>query len=258
MSVVYITTAIAVLAAALVGYAVMSQTVNHRRKSKQRLVTALKVRLRNFKHMLDAFPADFLTRELTVLLHKCLIDVCEQLSKLEPDTPAFLKESQHYASQLQALQATAKANRSKGLENPQQAKEVRHYLQELDKFIAQLTARRSISAEQAKLYRHQIKQLTLQLSVDAHTRNAKQAQQSGKARLAIHHYTLAHKLLAGANDRGIHQQKLDKLAQVIKQLEAKAAKETPQSTHQEEQSATAEAWDNFGEDESWKKKKLYD
>ena len=262
MSTIVIAIVVTVLLAALVGYAVISQSADQKRKQKQRLVAALKTRARNFKHMLSGFPPDFLTKELVVLVHKCLIDVYEQLSKLEPETGTHLKALQLYTSQMQEVQNKPKSSRPKTLQNPQQVKEVRRYLQELNKFIAQLEARRGVSREQGELYRRQIKQLVLQISVDAYTVNAKQAQQGGKTRLAIHYYSLAYKLLARENGDGTYQQQLTKLGALIKELEAKAAEEEPQTAATEEQlaeqKAVSAAWDNFGEDESWKKKKIYD
>ena len=260
MSAISIAIIVVVALTALVGYAVVSQSAQHRDKQKQRLLQALKTRSRNFKYMLSGFPPNFLTTDLVVLVHRCLIDVCQQLAKLDPKNPAHLDELQLYTNQMREIQSKPKSAKSAPLQNPQQIKEVRRHLQELNAFIANLEKRRSVKAQQAEIYRRQIKQLVLKISVEAYTHNAKQAQQNGKTRLALHYYSLAHKLLSKENGDGTYQQQISKLSAVIQQLEAKVAAEEPQSASPdtEEDQAAKQAWDNFGEDESWKKKRIYD
>ncbi len=262
MSSITITVIIIALLAALVCYAFVSQTIEKNRKQKQRLLAALKMRSRSFKYILSGFPPDFLTRDLTVLVHRCLIDVCEQLSKLEPNDSTYVDELQFYSLQMEEVQKKTKDKRAKPLENAQQVKEVKTHLEEVGKFVLQLEKRGSINNAQANAYTRQIRQLTLQMTVDNYILNAKQAQGSGKTRLALHFFGLAKKLLVRENKEGSFTKQISKLDTVIQPLEVQMAAEEPnykETDAQADEKAKAEAaWDNMEEDASWKKKSIYD
>ncbi len=262
MSSVTITIIIIVLLAGLVCFAFVSQTIEKNRKQKQRLLAALKLRARNFKYVLSGFPPDFLTRDLTVLVHRCLIDVCEQLSKLEPNERQYVDELQFYTQQMEEVQKKAKSPRPKPLENPQQVKEVKSHLEDVNKFVFQLEKRGTLNSAQAQAYSKQIRQLTLQMTVDNYILNAKQAQGGEKNRLAVHYYGLAHKLLARSNTEGHFNKQIAQLDQLLETLKLKLEEEEPnyrETDAQLEEKALAEkAWDSLDEEDTWKKKSVYD
>ncbi|TVZ38458.1 hypothetical protein P886_2825 [Alteromonadaceae bacterium 2753L.S.0a.02] len=263
MSSVNIIVTIVVLLAILVCYAFVSQTLRQKREQRLRVTAALKSRLRNFKFMINGFPKGFLPRELTLLVQRSLIDVCEQLSKLEPREPSHLQDLQAVTQQLQETQRQARPSDPVVLENPQQIKEVKMCLEELHRFIFQLERKGTVSHTHAEGYRSQIKQMVLQLTVDNYSLLGRQAQQSDKLKLAIHYFDLCVKLMLregrpGQFDTRIQQQKL-----AIEQLRARLAEleSTKPASAEEiaEQEQIAEEWDKFGSDEEvWKKKHAYD
>lgn len=264
MSSIYIAGIVVALLIGSVCYAIVAQNVEKKRKQKQRLLKALKTRSRNFKYMLSGFPPDFLTKELVILVYRCLVDVCEQLAKLEPGESVYVEELQLYSSQMEEATRKPAQKKRKPLDNSQQVKDVKQHLEELHNFIQQLEKRGNINRSQADTYSRQVKQLVLQLSVDAYVMNAKQAQGSDKTRLAIHYYTLARKLLIRENTAGSYQKQVSQLNNLISQLESQLTKEEPnyketelQATQKEE---AREAWDKFNDDDddSWKKKRVYD
>lgn len=263
MSSIMIVSIIIGLLGALVCFAFVTQTIEKKRKQRQRLLTALKLRSRNFKYMLNGFPPDFLPKELTVLVHRCLVDVCEQLSKLEPKEPLYLEDLQLYSSQMEAIQRKPKRNKRKPLENPQQIKEVRTHLEDLHKFVHQLEKRGTLKKSQTEGFSRQIKQLVLQMSVDAYVHNGKQAQAAGKTRLAIHFFSLAKKLLVRENvDKSLNAQ-ITQLGSRISKLQNQIREEEPEYREAESQVSQKEevskAWDEFAEkEEGWKKKRVYD
>ncbi len=259
----YIAGIIVALLICVLCYAVIAQNIEKKRKQKQRLLSALQVRARNFKFMLNGFPQDFLTKELTILVYRCLVDVCEQLAKLEPREPAYVEELQLYGGQMEEAKRKPAQSKRKALENPQQVKEVKLHLEDLNKFIHQLQKRGSINQSQLEVYSRQIKQLVLQMSVDAYLMNARQAEGSEKTRLAIHYYSLARKLLVRENAKGVFQKQVAKINNVINQLEVRLREEEPDYAETELQSVqkeeAREAWNKFSEeDERWKKKRVYD
>ena len=263
MSSIYIAGIIVALLVCAVCYAMIAQNLEKKRKQKQRVLSALQVRSRNFKYMLSGFPPDFLTKELTILVYRCLVDVCEQLAKLDPSVNTYVEELQLYSSQMEEAKRKPARDKTKPLQNPQQVKEVRNHLEDLNKFIHQLEKRGTISSAQVENYSRQIKQLVIQMSVDSYLMNARQSEESDKARLAVHYYTLARKLLVRENATGAFQAQVAEINNAISQLEMKLKEEEPEYEESELEHAqkeeAQEAWDKFSEDDDlWKKKRIYD
>ena len=249
MSSLMIASIIFALLVVLVGYAFISQTLEKRRQRRQRLLTALKHRQRNFKFMLSSFPPGFLTKDLSLVVYRALLDACEHLSHLEPKEPAEMEALKH--------QTAPKKGR---LERPEQAGEIKQQLQDLYRFIVQQTERGNIGRTQAQTYTDQIKRLAVQASVDAHTVNARQAQAAGKPRLAVHFYTLARKELTKDGGNQIYAKQIAQLSKMINKLQEQVALE-PDAPEQKTGPAPEEQkeWEQFDqEEEGWKKKQIYD
>jgi hypothetical protein len=258
---IYIISGILALLILLVGYAVISTTLEKRRVQRQRLLTALKLRERNFKYMITGLPPHFLSNDLSALVYQALIDTCEQLTKLDPKDPLHQADANAFTAQLGAIKQSPDKQRVR-LENPAQVKEVRQHLQELLRFVAHQEARKLINPLQAATYSDQIKRLSLQISVDAYVTQGKQAQQVGKLRLAIHFFTLARKLLTSENASHSYDKQIAQLQGAIAKLEETTTAEglTAEGTSQDEKqegSGMSKEWDQFGDDE-WKKKQVYD
>lgn len=259
----YVIAGILVLLVSLAGYTFLSHSIEKRRIRRQRLVTALRARRNSFRDLATGFPAAFLSGDLTALLYRALIDACEQLSRLEPKDPTHLEQLNLYTNLLAAQKENAPQQRAH-LENPEQIKEARGLLQELYKFVVQQGALKLINPVQTEAYTDQIKRLVLQMTVDGHIFNARQAQQIGKTRLAIHHYTLARKLLLSENASHGFTKQIAQLDNVIAALEEKivpaneAPTEHPEKSTEPDPLASKE-WEHFSKDnEEWKKKQVYD
>lgn len=257
MTSVYIVVIIVILLVILVSYAFITQTVDQKRRQKQRYLAALKQRVRNFNYMLSGFPDNFLPKDIILLIYRCLIDIYEQLEQLEPEVSSHTSTLADIKGQMQAAENKTMAAKAKPLQDPQQIKEVRQHLQGLYSFILHMVKRKNISQSQGELYRGEIKRLVTQISVDALMLSAKKAQSASKNRLALHHYQQAFKLLSQENSGGVFQKQLAKLQAVIQQLEQKISEEelaSPEAAEEEE----GKGWDKYSKDESWKKKNVYD
>lgn len=258
---VYYLTGFFLLLLLVAGYMFLSHSLEKRRIRRQRLITALKARRNSFRDLATGFPAGFLPKDLSAFLYKSLIDACEQLAILEPKELQHLEQASFYNTQLNSLQIPEAGTRPR-LDNPQQLKEARHLLQELHKFILQQTKLQQITQVQASVYMDQIKRLVLQMSVDGHVFNARQAQQAGKNRLAIHYYSLARKLLASENAGQNFEKQIAQLDAVIAKLEEKALAAGELAKVEEDENSQAEVnkeWETFNkENEDWKKKQIYD
>lgn len=260
---IYVVAGVLILLISLAGYTFLSHSIEKRRIQRQRLITALRARRNSFRDLATGFPAGFLSNDLTTLLYRSLINACEQLSRLEPKDPTHLEQLNLYTGLLAAQKENASQQRIR-LENPEQIKEARNLLQELYKFVVQQNTLKLINPVQTEAYTDQIKRLVLQMTVDGHFFNARQAQQIGKTRLAIHYYTLARKLLLSENNSHGFDKQIAQLDNVITTLEEKITptdEAPPEHTekHTEPSSLASKEWEQFSQDsEQWKKKQVYD
>jgi hypothetical protein len=264
MSSVAIITSIIVLLAGLVCYAFIAQTLAQKRQQRERLLAALKVRARNFKFILSGFPAGFLPKELALLVQRSLMQLLEQLSKLERSNNTHQEDLQAIAQQMAETQrqAPVSSNRPTAIENPQQAREIKAYLEEFYKFIFQLEGKKNLTKAQADIYRGMIRHLVLQLSVDSYVLHGRIAREKGKPRLAIHYLDLALKLMIRERVSGQFDARIAQIRTAINDLQSHLTNEAGETTELPEedgdQSAISSEWDTFAQEPSWKKKQLYD
>lgn len=265
MSSVVIITSLIVLVAILVCYALIAQTLAHKRQRRERLMTAISAKVRNFKYMLNGFPQGFLPKDLLMLVQRSLIDLYEQLVDIDSGNPTHKQDLQAISLQLNETQRQTRQHQQVSIENPQQIKDAKACLEELHKFVFQLEQKGVVNRANADAYRSTIKQLVLQITVDSYMVSGRAAKGGNKTRLAIHYFTLAHKLLCKEGRGGQHEKTIAQLAITIKELESHLIEEEPTAivpTAQLpsiEELETSAAWDKFKTGEaSWKKKQIYD
>ncbi|VUD68965.1 hypothetical protein TDB9533_04328 [Thalassocella blandensis] len=263
MSTASIIIAIVCLLGALVLYAFAMQTIQQKREQRKRLLIALKTRCRTFKFMLNGFPPQFLTKELTLLVQRSMADVCEQLAKLEPSDPTHMQDLQLVSAQMAENQRQTGPSKDVSLETQQQIKDVKIGLEELFHFVDTLEKKQTLPRSHIELYRSQIKHLVLSITVDSYCLHGKQALQSDKTKLAIHYYELALKLLLRENKPSVYETRMQTIREIIEEIRKRLEEEDPQSnlTSQEiaEQEEVQDAWDKFNQkDTLWKKKNIYD
>ena len=252
---------IVVLLACLVCYAFISQTIEQKRQHRQRLLTALQLRANTFKYMLNNFPAGFLPRDLMLLVQRTLLDICEQLVRLDSKNPVHKQDLQMISERMNETRQQAAPGTTPALESPQQIQETKACLEELYKVIHQQEARKLLNSHEAEIYRAQIRQLTLGISIDSYILQGHLARQRGKLRLTQHYFELAQKLLVREDLHGAFDQKKARLQVWLEDLKKAGLGAVTHSgvDHAAEQAEIDKAWENFNvDDESWKKKNLYD
>ena len=258
----YIVASIIILLSALACYAFISQAIEKRRIQKQRILMTLKTKHRNFVHMIGGIPHNFLPIDLLNLVYRALIHTCEQLARIEPNNIQYQNDISLYSSQLGTLSKNS-STQSFLLEDPQQMKDVRQHLQELQRFVLQLETLKKITKPQAQSYVDQIKRLAIQMTVDTYVYHAKQAQQQEKIRLAIHYLTLAKKLLTTENTTHTFDVQIAQLSTALAKLEenALAGDQSKPGKESIDEQASKE-WESFNKKEQatadWKKKQIYD
>ena len=259
MSSVNIIVGIAVMLGALVCYAFISQSVRHKREQRSRLLKALKARSRTFKFMLSGFPSGFLSKDLTMLVQRSLAEVSEQLTKLEPNDPKHLQDFQLATNELSDSQRAPERRSAVSLESQQQVKEVKMCLEELYKYIVRLEQKNAVAKPLANNYRAQIKQLVLQVTVDAYILHGKKAKQAQKSKLALHYFELALNLLMKEAKKGQFNTKISELQQEVATLREAAAEDTTSIVDTDDESKLKADWDQVSAGEDlWKKKNIYD
>ncbi|UTA46559.1 hypothetical protein L1F30_10310 [Simiduia sp. 21SJ11W-1] len=253
MSAIYIVATIIGIIGAVICYLFITQSIEKKQKQRQRLIVALRNRAKIFRYILSGFPPNFLTRELTMLVQRCLTDVLKQLASLEPKEKGHVEELAMVAQQMQATQQRSNEGKRPALQSPQQVKDVKQHLQELYKFLMSLQKRGTIKRAEADDFGDQIKQLVLKISVDSYVLQAKQARQASKPKLAIHYFTLAKKLIE-RDESGQFTGQLKKLTQIIEQLEVETGDQPAEKPVEPE----SEEWQEVETQDSWKKKNVYD
>ncbi len=265
MSSIAIIITIVVVLGILVCYAFISQTVQNKKEQRARFKTALITRARNFKHILEGFPAGFLPNELKLLVQKSLVEIFGQLTELEPTNEEYANQLQLMTQEMAAAQRQDPNQVTSQLDNPQIIKEAKNCLEELFKFVFHLEGRGRVGKSQADSYRNSIKQLVVQLSVDSYIISGRHAHAAGKARLSLHHYNQALKIMKRENNAGQFNSKISSIEPLIGELTIMAAAEderaaNAQPTEAAEGESENEAWKAIKDESnnSWRKKQVYD
>jgi hypothetical protein len=264
MSSVTVITSIIVLLAALVCYAFIAQTVSQKKQQRERLLMALKARVRNFKFMLSGFPAGFLPKELTLLVQRSLMQLLEQLTKLEPNAN-HKQELQAVAQQMAETQRQPPPATSQSVQivdNPQRVREIKAGLEELYKFVFHLEGKRLLTRAQANIHRAMIRNLVLLLTVDSYVLHGRIAREKEKPRLAVHYFDLALKLMLKERANGQFEGRINQLRAAIADLDGGLLQDTPQASKDQpddsDQAGINDEWDKFSQEQTWKKKQIYD
>lgn len=226
---------------------------------------ALKTRVRNFKFMLNGFPQGFLPKDLTLLVQRSLMQLLEQLTKLEPNAN-HSQDLQGVAQQMAETQRQPPPVTNQSVQivdNPQRVREIKACLEELYKFIFQLEGKRQLTRPQADIHRAMIRNLVLQLTVDSYVLHGRIARDKEKPRLAVHYFDLALKLMLKERANGQFDGRINQLRAAMADLEGRLLTEAPlapQATRADDTDQTAinEEWDKFAQEQTWKKKQVYD
>lgn len=263
MSSVSVITGIIILLAALVCYAFAAQGIQHRRERRKRLLALLKTQSRSFKFILNGCPEGFLTKELKLIVLRGLIEISDQLSTLEPTVPTYSQDLELFTNKLSEVQRQNTATTRTSLTSLQQAKEVKMSLEELHRYVMNQESANRINRSHADAYRTQIKQLVLQVTVDAYILNGQSAMQQDKTKLALHYFDLAHKLLIREAKPGMFDSKIAMLGERCRELKKQLdTMQTPEPVAEDEetQAELDEQWDKFSSDDEgiWQKKQIYD
>lgn len=249
--------------ALLVCYAFISQAIHNKRELRKRLVAALRSRAKTFKYVLDSFPPGFLSRDMTLLVQKTLVEALEQLTKLEPRTQAHAQNLQEASQRMSATLQESATPPAQPFQSPQKIREARMLLEELHRFIFKMEMKGSLTRAQADVYRNELKRLTQRTTVDSYMLNGRIAQENSKLRLAVHYFELALDLLFREGLTQTYSEIVQNLREQISRLKSLADQESevekPSDQQMAEKAEIANEWNEFAQkDNQWKKKRIYD
>lgn len=179
------------LTCAVIGFIFITQSIAKRKRERARLFNALKKRSKELLQMLNAFPPHFLPKEISVFLYRCIVDVFEQLSKLEPGRPEFLEQFMLHTAAMETTIRQPVNTKQVILQSTTQINEIRQYLNYLGRFMQKWQQRGNISSKQYAAYRLVLKNLVTKLMIDNYMLAATKSLDIGKNKLAVHYLTLA-------------------------------------------------------------------
>ena len=264
MSTITVIIGIVVLLATLVCYAFVAQSLQNKREQRKRLLASLKNQNRALRFMLNGCPDTFLSKDLTMLIQRSLIDVHEQLTQVEPGESAHVQDLQVLSHNLSETQRNPAQTQVTQLSSLQHIKSSKMSLEEIHRFVHNLESNQRLTKAQANNYRTQIKQLILQATIDGYVLNGQNAQGNDKTKLALHYFDLALQLMQREGKGGLYHARAEQLEQAINELNIKLQAElqlNPNAGEIHEDDELDQEWDEFEsstKSDTWKKKQIYD
>ena len=241
----------------LIAVALAMQTMEKSSKEKRRLETALKNRARNFDYLLDSLPPGMLSPELHQLLCKSHLEVNEQLCQADSKNSAYSDALQRSYQRLEQAKKNPQPQRQIIFQERNQVKEAQQLLNTLFTFIVNQQNSNRLGPAEAQQYMLQVRRLMVQVTTDGMLTAAQQAQTAGKIKLAIHYHNMAIDRCKKENKDGFYNDKIQQLQQRAAQLELSVGQND--SMDGEMADEAAKEWDELiTEDETWKKKAIYD
>jgi hypothetical protein len=263
MTSVYIIVGLILFTCAIICFIFIKQSIAKRKRERKRLLSALEKRSKELLQMLNTFPPHFLPKEISVFLYRCIIDVFEQLSKLEPRRTEFLEQFMLYSATLETTIRQHVNTHKVHLQSTTQINEIRQYLNYLGRFMQKLVQRGNLSNKQYAVYKVILKNLVTKLMIDNYMLSAKKSLDIEKNKLAVHYLTLAKDiiikegLVSTQKDNIDHiNEELLRLNELLK-LEDEAAGKV-QVDIDTRVKADDNQWNAFESNDDWKKKDVYD
>lgn len=253
MSTTLVLTVIGVIVFVLVAIAVTMQSIEKNNREKRLLESSLKAKARSFGFMLDGFPQGYLNKSLAALVANSLTDVYGQLLKLAPKNSEYQAMNERLRARIEQIATLPEETTPPTLTDSKQIKEIQQLLRSLYNYVSTMNQGGRINAAQTKSYAIQIRRLMVLSSVDGLIQASTQARGQGKYRLASHHISQAIDKMKKENHGGYFEQKIAAFQHQLTELDAHAV------TRDDAKEEAGKEWDELTqEDESWKKKAIYD
>lgn len=237
----------------IIGYA--NHMVENSKLEKARLRADLNDRLRRTSALSDSLPGQFMTPELKVQLTRLQLLFCERLLPLDKSN-AQLKVK---AEELRGLVAQGEAmpirNAPLKIANEAQAKEIRFQLETLHGQLTRSAKDGFMPVNDAKRWVNEIRGMLVQLHIEFFTNLGLQALQEGQPRQARLAFERGVQYLQKQPEPARYQNQLQQLQNQLARANALALDKQPAA---DEPSELGEALKSLDDEDTWKKKNIYD
>lgn len=225
---------------------------------KIRKVNSLQDRYRRLKRLAEELPAQYLAKEIKILVLERSIDSLRELSALQGDSFKYEESLQADLELLNTLKEAEYKPKSAPITDEAQAKEVQSLLEILQKFIEAQKKKGFIEASSAKKHIQLIAYYTAKSKADFYANKAKANISKDKLRLAIHNYHNAITELEAVKTLTVAQKTIKAYRIKIKELDKLA--DDKKAVKEDKPESIDDEWKSFvGDDEDpWKKKNAYD
>lgn len=262
MSVTAITITIILIILGSITVLFVSQAREKARIEKIRKTNALQDKYRRLQRFITEIPPQYLNKELRIMILDGCIDALTQLRTLKPSQELEAKFTATSASLKEAKESTQNP-KPIPVKDDASAKEVSKLLELLFRFIERQRATKKIDPTISKKYLVYINYLISKSKADIAIKKAKESQQAGKLRVAIHNYHNAVSEMTRIKDNPLAIKAIKSYRIKIKELEALADQEgkAPTDDEQNKEDSLNKEWDSYldkDEEDPWKKKNAYD
>lgn len=251
---ILIVAGIVIVLVTLACYALFVHSVHNRREKQRLLISSLKNRCRKIEEINSCFPAKYLGSNLTIIMQMALVQSLEELSKLQPESPEHARALKTQNEFLMAIKGSAQENNFRSLKNPKQIGGTRKNMQLMHKFINQLHAKGSISDPVAAQAKEIIKFKMVLLVTDEHDIRGDTALSTDKSQLAAHCFNQARELLIKHNNGSVFNEHIKQHTEWVMDASNRAKVNKSREEAEKEALEGEKRW----EEESWKKKNIYD
>ncbi|RMF18147.1 MAG: hypothetical protein D6758_04855 [Gammaproteobacteria bacterium] len=259
MTATQVTLAIGILVLVTVVIVYFVRAREKARIEQARLLHSLQQRLRRLMRLVSDLPAQYSTPDIKALILREAEETLNQIRTIDPRP-----EYDEHAITLKAYGENLNAGEGvkiKPVTQPDKAKEIRKLLEALYKFIDSQVRKKRLDPATGKKHLAQTAFLMAKCMADVHTHRAKKAADSGKPRVAIHHYHEAIALMEKLSNNPLAAKHIVVYRKRMAELEKQAEEALRAAAPAKEDKAAKlnEEWEKaLSEDDSWKKKQTYD
>lgn len=244
-----------VVAGLVLGFIYVSHT-NEKKRRQQALITAnLTEKIQQLERLIQTTPPAYMSSDLKlVLLNECL-KRAEKIQEVALDSKKAEKIADQIKQQINDTQNDQSKHTAPQLKSPEEANQVRNQLMAIHKVLEALAQSGGLSASDANRHLQQIQDTYLEATVNHTLHVARNAEQEGKFKLAMHHYQKAIGELSKRNQNNRFQDKIAQLKGRVGELQEKTGHDTTAATTDENGNELTKGLENLIEDDnSWKKK----
>jgi hypothetical protein len=260
MSATAITIVIILIILGSIAVLFISQAREKARIEKVRKTNAFQDRYRRLQRLINEIPPQYLNNELRVMILERSIETLTELSRLKSD-PSIASNIEKDQQALTAVKESKEAPKPVPIKDEASSKEISKLLELLYRFIERQRAMKKLDQATSKKYLVYISYLISKAKADLAVVKAKEAEKSGKPRVAIHNFHNAVSEMMRIKENPLAIKAINGYKAKIKHLEEIADNEgkDEQLDPEADTESRNKEWDDYlDKGDDWQKKNAYD